>query len=131
MVQLISNTHAKKRSILAIKDFCQDSGLVPLILVWVDEHVDVPEHAVENNQLVINISDKALGFFDYSDEEVMIAEAAFQGVPYTCTIPASRIIAVYVRETSEGIPFAFNPHELPEYTPKSEQKSHPFLRVVK
>ncbi len=92
--------------IRAIYDWVLDNGLTPYLLVAADEpDVEVPTQYVgDDGKIVMNLSPTAVRGLDLGNEAVHF-EARFSGTPHNVYIPTGAVLAVYAKETGEGMLF--------------------------
>lgn len=116
-------------------DWIVENGFTPYLLVNADhEHVQVPRHHVENGQIILNISPKAVQGLTLDNDWVSFS-ARFSGRAFSVFIPPAAIIAIYARENGKGM--FFQPEEADETSneppppPKPPRRSKPVLRRVK
>ena len=89
----------------ALYDWIIDSGLTPHILVAVDsEAVRVPSQHVSDGQIVLNISPLAVRDLDLGDAAVTFS-GRFAGQPFAVAVPMRNVLAIYARESGEGMVF--------------------------
>jgi len=89
----------------AIREWMIDGGLTPLLLVQIidDENLVVPLEFVKDGQIAFNISQNAA--VDLILGELVSFKARFHGVSQEIFVPWSAVLALYSRETQEGIYF--------------------------
>lgn len=126
----------------ALYEWCVDSGYTPYINVRVDAHTRVPTAFVRDGQIVLNIGPNAVRNLQMDNEWVSFS-ARFGGVAHEILVPVGNVVAIYARETGEGMVFAQTaeaPAEAAEQTEAREDldargpdkpKGRPRLRVVK
>lgn len=127
----------------ALYEWCVDSGLTPYISVRVDEQTKVPRAFVKDGQIVLNVGPNAVRELRMDNEWVSF-NARFGGVAQDVFVPVGNVLAIYARETGEGMAFqqaqsplaeAGPPVEAQDPTPPPEQpprpSGRPNLRVVK
>lgn len=92
--------------IRAIYDWVLDNGLTPYLLVAADEpDVEVPTQYVgDDGKIVMNLSPTAVRGLDLGNDVVRF-EARFSGTPHHVFIPTGAVLAVYAKETGEGMLF--------------------------
>lgn len=90
--------------IRAIHEWCADSGLTPYIAVLADAGVNVPLEFVKNGEIVLNISPLATNRLKLGNE-VIEFQARFGGVAREVAVPIDKVIAVYARESGQGMAF--------------------------
>lgn len=124
----------------AVNEWIVDSGLTPHLLISADHPgLDVPESAVKDGRVVLNIAPSAVRDL-LIDAEMVTFVARFGGVSRAVTVPINAVEAVYARENGRGMMF---PAEEGEETPDREpadpdddnsgpaRKTKPNLKVVK
>ena len=130
----------------ALYEWVVDNGMTPHVLVDATQPgVRVPAHAVKDGRIVLNIAERAVGGLRM-DNDALRFSARFGGVSQSVLVPLHAVIAVYARETGQGMalpediaatpdpdgggdappPDAPAPDDAP-----SGGKRPPFLRVVK
>jgi len=86
------STSNKPYLIRALHQWCGDNDLTPYVVVWVDEHTDVPREFVQKNEIVLNVSLNATKDLEINNDWLSF-QARFGG------------IARHVRESGEGMGF--------------------------
>ncbi len=131
----------------ALYEWCVDSGLTPYITVRVDKTTRVPQAYVQEGQIVLNIGPAAVRDLNMDNLWVRFS-GRFGGVSQVVEVPVVNVVAVYARETGEGMAFqvlqgapqatfdnvADVEEETPAAAPAAEStrpKGPPSLRVVK
>ena len=89
----------------ALYEWCGDNGLTPHIAVLVDDAVQVPHEYVRNGQIVLNIGFDATNSLKIGNEYIEF-KARFGGIPRDIFIPINRVLAIYARETDQGMAFS-------------------------
>lgn len=90
--------------IRALHQWCIDQDYIPYIKVWVDEHADVPNEYVENNEIILNVSYDATRDLVIHNESISFS-ARFNGVVRKIAFPIGNVISIFARETGEGMEF--------------------------
>jgi stringent starvation protein B len=90
--------------IRAIYEWCNDSGFTPYIAVVAGEWVKVPAEHVKNGEIVLNVSALATNRLSIGNDAIEF-QARFGGVAREVYIPISRVIAIYARESGQGMAF--------------------------
>lgn len=92
--------------IRAIHDWVLDNGYTPYLLVAANEpNVTVPTQYVgEDGKIVMNLSPTAVRGLDLGNDMIRF-EARFAGTPHAVFIPTGAVLAVYAKETGEGMLF--------------------------
>jgi stringent starvation protein B len=104
MMNALESTSTRPYLIRALYEWCTDNGLTPYIAVLADDTVRVPREYVENGEIVFNISADATGGLKLGNEFVEF-KARFAGVAREIMVPIDRIIAIYARESGQGMAF--------------------------
>ncbi|KAF7598110.1 MAG: ClpXP protease specificity-enhancing factor [Candidatus Dactylopiibacterium carminicum] len=90
--------------IRAIHEWCVDNGFTPYVVVQVDGRTRVPPQHVRDGQIVLNIAPYATNRLMISNDDIS-CQARFGGVAQDLYIPVSQVLAVYARETGQGVAF--------------------------
>jgi stringent starvation protein B len=129
----------------ALYEWCVDSGYTPHISVKVDARCKVPTAYVKEGQIVLNIGPNAARNINIDNEWVAFS-ARFSGVAQDVHVPVDAVLAIYARETGEGMAFqqsmpseptdSVQEEDPPEQTqvqdsPPQRPKGKPTLKVVK
>ena len=129
----------------ALVEWINDNGMTPHIMVDAGvPGMQVPASAVKDERVVLNIAERAVMRL-HIDNEAVSFTARFSGTSFPVHVPIAAVLAVYARETGQGmalpddIPGADSavpddddtppPSTPPEAPPPSGKR--PFLRVVK
>lgn len=94
--------------IRALHEWCTDNGLTPYLAVRVDHSVQVPLEFVKDGEIVLNTSYDATGGLQLGNDFIAF-KARFGGQPRDIMVPVGRVIAIYARETGEGMAFPLAP----------------------
>ena len=87
----------------ALYEWIADNGMTPHILVDARlPGVRVPAHAVKDGRIVLNIADRAVAKLDMDNDSVRFS-ARFGGVSQSVMVPISAVLAIYARETGQGM----------------------------
>lgn len=89
----------------ALYEWCVDSGLTPYLSVRVDHRTRVPQGFVKDGQIVLNLGPSAVRNLNMDNEWVTFS-ARFGGVSHAIEVPVANVLAIYSRETGEGMGFA-------------------------
>lgn len=127
----------------ALVEWINDNGMTPHIMVDAGvPGVQVPSSAVQDDRVVLNIAERAVMRL-HIDNEAVSFTARFSGVSFPVTVPIAAVLAVYARETGQGMALPDDvpgteptpggsddtpPPSAPEPSPSGKR---PFLRVVK
>ena len=118
----------------ALYTWINDNGLTPHVLIDAEsDGVDVPDHAIQNGKVVLNIAAGATENLQLENETIFF-KARFSGKPYNITVPMAAVIAIYARENGQGMVFdPEEPPQPPDDTPPEPLKpeGRPSLKIVK
>lgn len=131
----------------ALVEWINDNGMTPHILVDAGlPGVQVPPSAVKDGRVVLNIAERAVVHLAMDNQGIGFT-ARFGGISYPVYVPMAAVLAVYARETGQGmalpedVPGASTSppdDDTPPPSPRpsggdegSGSKRPPFLRVVK
>ncbi len=98
----------------ALYEWIVDNGMTPHILVDATRPgVRVPSHTVNEGRVVLNIAERAVARLDMDNDGVRFT-ARFGGVSQSVSVPVSAVLAVYARETGQGMVL---PDDIPGHGP--------------
>ncbi|HHW4679025.1 MAG TPA: ClpXP protease specificity-enhancing factor [Xylella sp.] len=87
----------------ALLEWINDNGMTPHILVDASfSGVQVPASAVNDGRVVLNIAGRAVAHLHIDNDSVSF-NARFGGASYPVQVPIPAILAVYARETGQGM----------------------------
>ena len=87
----------------ALYEWIADNGMTPHVLVDARAPgVKVPPHTVKDGRVVLNIADRAVAKLELDNEGVRFT-ARFGGVSYPVSVPVAAVLAIYARETGQGM----------------------------
>jgi stringent starvation protein B len=87
----------------ALYEWISDNDMTPHLLVDAGQAgVQVPSHTVKDGKVVLNIAARAVGSLELGNEAVQFT-ARFGGVSHPVYVPISAILAIYARETGQGM----------------------------
>ena len=93
----------------ALHEWILDNDSTPHMVVDATiNDVMVPEHFINDGQIVLNISPSAVQGLNLGNDAVEF-NARFGGVPMHVYVPILAVLAVYSKETGEGMGFGFEP----------------------
>ncbi|MDC9580376.1 ClpXP protease specificity-enhancing factor [Xenorhabdus sp. PR6a] len=82
-----------------------DNDMTPHIVVDINFYgVNVPLEYAQNGQIILNISPRAVGNLQLTNDEVRF-NARFGGIARQVNVPMAAVIAVYARENGAGMMF--------------------------
>ena len=99
-----AGTSTRPYLIRALHDWCTDNGFTPYVAVFVDSHVQVPTEYVKNNEIVLNVGFEATSALKLGNEAIEF-KARFGGASREIVVPVDHVIAIYARETGQGMAF--------------------------
>ena len=115
----------------ALYDWIVDSDWTPYLVVATDSAaVHVPEEYVTDGRIVLNVSPLAVRDLNLGTEQVTFS-GRFGGRPFPVSVPLPSVLAIYAKETGEGMVFEA------EYPPGGDEPEPPepgpsgHLKVVK
>jgi len=122
----------------AAYDWAVENGLTPHVIVdATGPDVMVPARYVENGRIVLNVSPQAVQAFRF-DAEVIAFSARFDGAAQDVHLPLASVLAVYARETGQGVSFPADRGDTatasgPDKTPPdgTPPRKGPALKIVK
>lgn len=101
--RLPSMTSHRPYLLRALYEWIADNGMTPHLLVDASQPgVRVPAHAVKDGRVVLNIADRAVARLEMDNESVRFS-ARFGGVSQPVLVPVSAVLAIYARETGQGM----------------------------
>jgi stringent starvation protein B len=87
----------------ALYEWIADNGMTAHLLVDATQPgVRVPAHTVKDGKVVLNIATRAVAHLDLGNEAVAFT-ARFGGVSHAVVVPLSAVLAIYARETGQGM----------------------------
>lgn len=104
----MSQLNSKPYILRALYEWCLDSGHTPHIIVWVNEHTQVPMSYVHENEIVLNIGPAASHNLSIDNDWVHFS-ARFNGKAEDIWIPVGHVSSLFARETGEGMSFEVEP----------------------
>lgn len=111
-------TSSRPYLIRGLYEWIVDNGHVPHLLVdATDPRAVVPEHAVRDGQIVLNVGPSAVQGLQLGNEDISFS-ARFGGQPMQVHFPVSAVKAIYDRENGKGMMFA------EEEIPAEEEETH-------
>lgn len=123
----------------AMHEWISDSGCTPHVVVDAGvKGVDVPRQFVQDGKIVLNLSWSATAQLTLGNDEVSFS-GRFGGAAMNVRVPVEAVLAIYARETGQGMIFteedAPPPGAEPPQPPASPETrraaARPRLKVVK
>ena len=123
----------------AMHEWISDSGYTPHIVVDAGaQGVDVPRQFVQDGRIVLNLSWSATAQLTLGNDEVSFS-GRFGGAAMNVRVPLEAVLAIYARETGQGMIFTEEDAPPPEAKPPQppagpetrRSAARPRLKVVK
>jgi stringent starvation protein B len=109
----------------AIHEWISDSLCTPHLVVDADvPGVEVPRHYVKDGKIVLNVSWNATANLRLGNDEVSFS-GRFGGASMSVRVPIPAVLAIYARETGQGMIFADEDQEPPSDPAGSPDPSRP------
>lgn len=87
----------------ALYEWIADNGMTPHLLVDATRPgVHVPQQAVKEGRIVLNVAQRAVSALEMSNEMISFS-ARFGGVSQSVSVPVGAVLAIYARETGQGM----------------------------
>ncbi|PJK15280.1 ClpXP protease specificity-enhancing factor [Lysobacteraceae bacterium NML07-0707] len=87
----------------AMHEWISDNGMTPYLLVNANfKGVHVPPHTIKDGQVVLNIAERAVHMLSLGNEYITF-NARFGGVSHEVFVPVAAVLAIYARETGQGM----------------------------
>ena len=88
----------------AIHEWCSDNGFTPYLAVAVTDQVRVPVEHVRNGEIVLNIGVLATDQLQITNDDISF-QARFSGRVQQIFVPMDNVVAIYAKETGNGMAF--------------------------
>ena len=93
----------------ALNEWIADNGMTPHLLVDATRAgVQVPAQAVSDGKVVLNIAERAVARL-LIDNDAVSFTARFGGVSHPVVVPIPAVLAIYARETGQGMALPEDP----------------------
>lgn len=87
----------------ALYEWIADNGMTPHLLVDASRAgVQVPVQSVKDDRVVLNIAERAVSHLEMGNDAISFS-ARFGGVSHPVSVPISAVLAIYARETGQGM----------------------------
>ncbi|MFD0739447.1 ClpXP protease specificity-enhancing factor [Lysobacter koreensis] len=87
----------------ALYEWIADNGMTPHLLVDATRPaVKVPTHAIKDGKVVLNVAGRAVSHLEMSNDVISFS-ARFGGVSHAVSVPIGAVLAIYARETGQGM----------------------------
>lgn len=101
----------------AMHEWISDSQCTPHVVVDAGvAGVEVPRQFVQDGKIVLNLSYTATAQLQLGNEELSF-NGRFGGASMQVRVPLAAVLAIYARETGQGMVFADEPETQPPDTP--------------
>lgn len=104
MNSALHTTSTRPYLIRALYEWCADNGFTPFIAVSVDTTVNVPQEYVRDGEIVLNVSMDATSGLLIGNDAIEF-KGRFGGVARDIYVPVGRVLAIYARESGQGMAF--------------------------
>ena len=109
----------------AMHEWISDSGHTPHLVVDAGvAGVDVPRQFVKDGKIVLNVSWSATAQLKLGNEEITFS-ARFGGASMMVFVPVNAVLAIYARETGQGMIFSDDEPAPPAAEPPKEPPKGP------
>ncbi|HEU4993078.1 MAG TPA: ClpXP protease specificity-enhancing factor [Luteimonas sp.] len=109
----------------ALYEWIADNGMTPHLLVDATRPgVRVPAHTVKDGKVVLNIAARAVAHLDMDNDAVAFT-ARFGGVSHAVIVPVDAVLAIYARETGQGMALPDDSAPAPGAAPPEEDAGGP------
>ncbi len=95
---------AKPYLLRAMYEWCCEQGMTPYVSVFVDDQVQVPMDFVRNGEITLNVGMDATNNL-LMNNETLEFQARFGGTPRQVMVPITHVMAIYGRESGQGMAF--------------------------
>lgn len=127
--------------IRALYEWLVDSGELPHLLVDAGmPAVELPEAYVQDGRIVLNVSPSAVQALNLGNDEISFS-ARFGGTPRLVRFPPAAVIAIYGRDSGQGMMFGPEDESDPQSSPDNKpppgdgggapKTGKPSLKVIK
>lgn len=124
-------TSNKPYLLRALNDWILDNGLTPHLIVDAKaEGVEVPEQAIKDGKLVLNIAAQATAKLEMGNDSISF-QARFSGVPFNIFLPIDAVMAIYARENGQGMMFAHDKNRTDEKQDTQSPITGSHLKLIK
>ena len=114
----------------ALLEWINDNRCTPYLVVAADvPGVEVPRDYVKDGRIVLNVSSIAVRDLTIDKHRLMF-DGRFAGRSFRVTAPTGAVVAIYAKETGQGMFFDVEPTDPPP-PPTRDLSSVSHLRLVK
>lgn len=109
-------TSSRPYLIRALWEWISDNGITPYLMVSVDHpEVNVPMDYVQDGKIILNVGPAAVHNLNMGNDMIQFS-ARFGGRPMLVEVPVAAVLAIYARETGQGMLFGSEPGAATEGT---------------
>lgn len=108
----------------AIYEWCTDNGFTPYLAVKVGPRTRVPLEFAKDGQIVLNISAEATNRLMLGNDFIDF-QARFGGVARDISVPLGSVLAIYARETGNGMAFEPEDEAVADVAPEADTAGTP------
>lgn len=124
-------TSNKPYLLRALNEWIIDNGQTPHIIVDINaQAVEVPEQAIQDGKLVLNIAPQATRNLEIGNDSITF-QARFSGSPFDIFLPIEAVMAIYARENGQGMMFAHGKDKEDEEQPIEQATPGSHLKLIK
>jgi stringent starvation protein B len=117
--------------IRALNEWILDNQCTPYMMVDAGlQGVQVPQDFVNDGQIVLNVAPSSVQQLIIGNDAVEFS-ARFGGVPMQVYVPIVAVMAIYAKETGQGMSFGREPGAPEPPEQPGAPKGRPSLKVVK
>lgn len=114
-------------------EWMTDNSHTPYLVVDAElPGVDVPDGYINDGRIVLNVSYSAVEHLQMGNDHIAF-RARFGGAPFAIHVPVAAVLAIYARETGQGVVFSEGGDSPTDDGdgPDGSGQSRPALKVVK
>ncbi len=89
----------------ALYEWCVNAGYTPYLTLRADAQAQIPPGYARNGEITLNVHPESVQGLDITDDWLSFS-ARFGGVAQRVEAPVANVLAIYARETGEGMSFA-------------------------
>ena len=115
----------------ALNEWILDNGLTPHLIIDANaEGVEVPDQAIKDGKLVLNIAAQATSKLEMGNDSISF-QARFSRVAHNIFLPVDAVMAIYARENGQGMMFARDKNRDDEKQAVEGPITGPHLKLIK
>ncbi|GHA76396.1 ClpXP protease specificity-enhancing factor [Cognatilysobacter bugurensis] len=121
MTESMPMTSHRPYLLRALYEWIADNGMTPHLLVDASRAgVQVPMQSVKDDRVVLNIAERAVSHLEMGNDAISFS-ARFGGVSHPVSVPVSAVLAIYARETGQGMALPDDGLPTEEQEPDTEE----------